>query len=52
VRSPYKPDIDKYDAMLPSNYLQLLPQAVKAAFESKKFTWGNVPEWIPPKELR
>jgi len=38
--------------MLPDNYMQLLPEAVKAAFESDKFEWGKVPEWIPPKELR
>jgi nucleoporin NUP42 len=44
--------MDKYDALLPENYMQLLPQAVKASFESEKFVWGNVPEWIPPKELR
>ncbi|KZT29505.1 hypothetical protein NEOLEDRAFT_605845 [Neolentinus lepideus HHB14362 ss-1] len=48
----YKPDINQYDAMLPENYLQILPASARNAFESKKFEWGNIPEWIPPKELR
>jgi len=38
--------------MLPENYLEILPPDVKAAFEAPKFTWGQVPEWIPPVSLR
>lgn len=44
--------MDKYDALLPDNYLQILPKQARDAFESKKFEWGQIPEWIPPKELR
>jgi nucleoporin NUP42 len=43
---------DPYAALLPSNYLDLLPKAVKDAFASKEFQWGHVPEWIPPPEMR
>lgn len=52
VKATYKPGVSQYDALLPENYMQLLPKAVRAAFESEKFEWGKVPEWIPPKELR
>jgi nucleoporin NUP42 len=48
----YRPGLDKYDALLPDNYLQILPKTTREAFESKKFVWGKIPEWIPPKELR
>ena len=52
MKSRYKPGLDKYDAMLPENYMQLLPKAVKEAFEGKTFEWGKIPEWIPPVEMR
>jgi nucleoporin NUP42 len=48
----YQPGLDKYDALLPDNYLQILPKTAREAFENKKFVWGKIPEWIPPKELR
>ena len=41
-----------YDSLLPPNYLQLLPKNVREAFEKKEFDWGEVPEWVPPMELR
>ena len=47
-----KPGLDKYDALLPENYIDLIPKKAREAFEAKKFEWGNIPEWIPPKELR
>jgi len=52
AKSTYKPGLDKYDSLLPDNYMQSLPKTAKEAFESQKFEWGKVPEWIPPKELR
>ncbi|TFY53223.1 hypothetical protein EVG20_g10215 [Dentipellis fragilis] len=47
-----KPGLDKYDALLPPNYTQLLPKTVREAFEAPKFEWGNIPEWVPPVEMR
>ena len=47
-----KPGLDKYDALLPENYIDLIPKKAREAFEAKKFECGNIPEWIPPKELR
>ncbi|KDQ64045.1 hypothetical protein JAAARDRAFT_144449 [Jaapia argillacea MUCL 33604] len=52
AKSSYKPGTNKYDALLPDNYLQLLPKVARDAFEGTKFEWGSIPEWIPPKELR
>ncbi|KAG1735458.1 hypothetical protein EDB19DRAFT_1724599 [Suillus lakei] len=43
---------DRYAALLPPNYMDLLPADVKAAFAAEKFEWGKIPEWIPPKEVR
>jgi nucleoporin NUP42 len=43
---------DRYAALLPPNYMDILPMDVKAAFAAEKFEWGKVPEWIPPKEVR
>ncbi|KAI9057654.1 hypothetical protein FKP32DRAFT_1583455, partial [Trametes sanguinea] len=53
-RALYKPGATKYDELLPPNYIELLPQAALDAFrgEGDKFDWANIPEWIPPKELR
>jgi nucleoporin NUP42 len=50
--SKYKVGANRYDALLPADYLELLPAPAKEAFESKKFEWGKVPEWIPPVSLR
>jgi nucleoporin NUP42 len=52
ARVTVKPGADKHDALLPPTYLQILPKAVKEAFEATSFTWNNIPEWIPPIELR
>lgn len=52
ARSTYKPGLDKYDALLPPDYMSLLPQKAKEAFQAAKFEWGNVPEWVPPMEMR
>lgn len=43
---------DKYDELLPPNYMDFLPGPAKEAFESSKFEWGKIPEWIPPIQLR
>jgi hypothetical protein len=47
-----RPGVDKHDGFLPQNYLDLLPPAARAAFEAAAFEWGNVPEMVPPIELR
>jgi nucleoporin NUP42 len=43
---------NKYDALLPNNYIDSLPASAREAFEAKKFQWGKIPEWIPPVEFR
>lgn len=43
---------DKYDELLPPNYMDFLPGPAKEAFERSKFEWGKIPEWIPPIQLR
>ncbi|KAI6040414.1 hypothetical protein EDC04DRAFT_1509418 [Pisolithus marmoratus] len=47
-----KPEADRFLAQLPPNYFDIIPSDVRAAFESDKFEWGKIPEWIPPKEVR
>jgi hypothetical protein len=37
---------------LPADYLLLIPAAARAAFEMPMFEWGNIPEMVPPIELR
>ncbi|KAI0371465.1 hypothetical protein BV20DRAFT_942090, partial [Pilatotrama ljubarskyi] len=53
-RALYKPGATVYDELLPPNYIELLPKGALEAFkqEGDAFEWGNIPEWIPPKELR
>ena len=53
-RRLYRPGATKYDDLLPANYAELVPKAALEAFKSssEKFEWGEVPEWVPPKELR
>ncbi|KAN0132525.1 hypothetical protein V8E53_009541 [Lactarius tabidus] len=52
VKSTYKPGLNPYDALLPANYSSLLPDSVRAAFAAPRFSWGNVPDWIPPMDMR
>ncbi|KAH7907520.1 hypothetical protein BJ138DRAFT_488074 [Hygrophoropsis aurantiaca] len=47
-----RPDADRYLALLPTNYADIIPADAKAAFQSEKFEWGKIPEWVPPKEVR
>ncbi|KAI0355454.1 hypothetical protein OH77DRAFT_1403224, partial [Trametes cingulata] len=53
-RALYKPGATQYDELLPPNYMELLPKTALEAFRAERdaFEWGNIPEWIPPKELR
>ena len=53
-RQLYKPGTTKYDDLLPPNYIDLVPKAALEAFksDSEKFEWNNIPEWVPPKEVR
>ncbi|KAG8925190.1 hypothetical protein FRC02_009867 [Tulasnella sp. 418] len=44
---------DSSTGKLPPNYLEVLPQQIKDAFAREdEFEWMNVPEWIPPLEMR
>ena len=53
AKSGYQPGATPYDQQLPSNYMNVvLPPLVLEAFKGPKFEWGNVPEWVPPLELR
>ncbi|KAI0303905.1 hypothetical protein BC826DRAFT_980308 [Russula brevipes] len=52
AKSTYKPGLDPYDALLPANYSSLLPDTVRAAFAAPRFSWDNVPDWIPPLDMR
>jgi nucleoporin NUP42 len=52
LRSKVQIKPDRYAALLPANYVDILPPDVKAAFAAEKFEWGKIPEWIPPKEVR
>jgi nucleoporin NUP42 len=51
-KSTYKPGLNPYDALLPTNYSSLLPDNVRAAFTAPRFSWDNVPDWIPPLDMR
>ena len=52
TKSTYKPGLNPYDALLPANYSSLLPESVRAAFAAPRFSWDNVPDWIPPLDMR
>lgn len=52
AKSTYKPGLNPYDALLPANYSSLIPDSVRAAFAAPRFSWGNVPDWIPPTDMR
>jgi nucleoporin NUP42 len=52
AKSTYRPGSDPYDSLLPANYSSLLPDNVRAAFAAPRFSWDNVPDWIPPLDMR
>ena len=52
AKSTYRPGSDPYDSLLPANYSSLLPDNVRAAFAASQFSWDNVPDWIPPLDMR
>jgi nucleoporin NUP42 len=52
AKSTYRPGSDPYDSLLPANYSSLLPDNVRAAFAASRFSWDNVPDWIPPLDMR
>jgi nucleoporin NUP42 len=52
TKSVFKPGSTPYDQQIPSNYKETLPKSVVKAFESQNFEWGEVPEWVPPVEIR
>ncbi|KAF8433020.1 hypothetical protein L210DRAFT_3650092 [Boletus edulis BED1] len=47
-----KPGADRYLALLPNDYEEVIPADVKAAFAGTKFEWGKIPDWIPPEGVR
>ncbi|KAM6501338.1 hypothetical protein JOM56_004352 [Amanita muscaria] len=48
----YKPGSCPYDTNLPPTYAEIMPKGFLEAFKSTKFEWGNVPECVPPIQLR
>ena len=52
TKSVFKPGSTPYDEQIPSNYKETLPKSAVQAFESQNFEWGEVPEWVPPIEVR
>ena len=52
AKSTYRPGLDPYDTLLPADYSSLLPDNVRAAFAASQFSWDNVPDWIPPLDMR
>ena len=52
AKSTFRPGFDPYDSLLPANYSSLLPDNVRAAFAASRFSWDNVPDWIPPLDMR
>lgn len=52
AKSTYRPGSDPYDSLLPANYSSLLPDNVRTAFAASRFSWDNVPDWIPPLDMR
>lgn len=50
--SNYSASNDPYAATLPENYKEIIPKKALEAFESAEFSWGYIPEWIPPISLR
>ena len=48
----YKAGSTPYDAQLPANYADAIPKEMIEAYKSKVFEFGNVPECMPPLEMR
>ncbi|KIL63017.1 hypothetical protein M378DRAFT_12511 [Amanita muscaria Koide BX008] len=48
----YKPGLCPYDTNIPPTYAEIMPKGFLEAFQSTKFEWGNVPECVPPIQLR
>src|SRR5258708_3566209 len=41
-----------FDQLLPPNYIEIMPNNVREKFEAEEFSLGEIPEWIPPPQLR
>jgi len=52
AKSTFRPGLDPYDTLLPADYSSMLPDNVRAAFAASRFSWDNVPDWIPPLDMR
>jgi len=47
-----KPGYTPYDSLLGPEYAKMIPQRVVQAFMKDKFEFGQVPDWVPPLEVR
>jgi len=47
-----KPGYTPYDRLLVSEYAKMIPQRVVQVFMKDKFEFGQVPDWVPPIEMR
>jgi len=47
-----KPGYTPYDGLLGPEYVKMIPQRVVQAFMKDKFEFGQVPDWVPPLEVR
>ncbi|KAI0000052.1 hypothetical protein BJV77DRAFT_976087 [Russula vinacea] len=43
AKSTYRPGLDPYDTLLPPDY---------SSIAAPRFSWDNVPDWIPPMDMR
>ncbi|KAF8892857.1 hypothetical protein CPB85DRAFT_1331113 [Mucidula mucida] len=48
----YRPGTSPYDSLLPQDYMNKLSEEAREAFKADRFTWGKVPDFVPPLELR
>jgi len=46
------PGFTPYDSLLAPEYAKMIPERVVQAFMKDKFEFGQVPEWVPPIEVR
>lgn len=44
--------MNPFDQLLPPNYMEMMPNTVREKFEAEEFSLGEIPEWIPPPQLR
>jgi len=47
-----KPGYTPYDSLLGPEYAKMVPQRVMEVFMKDRFEFGQVPDWVPPLEVR